>query len=68
MKVYVYADESGAFDKAHTVAYVDSSKVPLVRAADITANWMYMAVRDKESYPFAYDAALQRVDVLELPG
>ena len=33
------------------VSYVDSSKVAMVRAADVTANWAFMAERDKEAYP-----------------
>lgn len=35
------------------VSYLDSKKVTLIRAADITANWIYCAERDKEVYPFA---------------
>lgn len=49
------------------VSYVDSSKVALVRAADVTANWVYMAVRDMESCPSAYDLAIRRVSILRLP-
>lgn len=37
------------------VNYLDSSKVTLIRAADITANWIYCAERDCAEYPFAMD-------------
>ena len=35
------------------VRYLDSRSVTLIRAADITANWIYCAERDRHSYPFA---------------
>lgn len=35
------------------VRYHDSRSITLIRAADITANWIFCAVRDSESYPFA---------------
>jgi hypothetical protein len=35
------------------VHYLDSRSVTLIRAADITANWIYCAERDRLSYPFA---------------
>jgi hypothetical protein len=49
------------------VSYVDSAKVTMVRAADITANWAYMAVRDQLSYPAAYRYLSDRAFVLRLP-
>lgn len=49
------------------VSYVDSSKVAMVRAADITANWAFMAERDKETYPKALDLLSTRATVLRLP-
>lgn len=49
------------------VAYVDSSKVPLVRASDITANWVFMAERDRETYPHAIEALEGRCTLLRLP-
>lgn len=49
------------------VEYVDSSKVPLIRAADVTANWVYRAVRDIKTYPQAYDAMSRRTFLLRLP-
>ena len=47
------------------VSYVDSSKVAMVRAADVTANWAFMAERDKETYPRAYEM-LSKATVLGL--
>ena len=35
------------------VRYLDSRKVTLIRAADITANWIFCAERDRETYPYA---------------
>ncbi len=32
------------------VNYVDSSKVTLIRASDITANWIYRAVLDRNEW------------------
>ncbi len=49
------------------VAYVDSSKVPLIRAADVTANWAYMAERDRASYPHAYEMLKSRATIIRLP-
>lgn len=46
-------------------SYVDSSKVAMVRAADVTANWAFMAERDKETYPRAYEM-LSKATVLGL--
>lgn len=48
------------------VSYVDSSKVAMVRAADITANWAFMAERDRQTYPQAYEM-LSKATVLRLP-
>ena len=48
------------------VSYVDSSKVAMVRAADVTANWAFMAERDKGTYPRAYEM-LSKATVLRLP-
>lgn len=48
------------------VSYVDSSKVAMVRAADVTANWAFMAERDRETYPRAYEM-LSKATVLRLP-
>lgn len=49
------------------VAYVDSSRVPLIRAADITANWVYMAIRDRDKYPDELKSIRRDVTLLELP-
>lgn len=49
------------------VSYVDSARVPLVRAADVTANWVYRAERDKNSYPAALESVCKRVSLLRLP-
>lgn len=47
------------------VSYVDSFKVAMVRAADVTANWAFMAERDKETYPRTYEM-LSKATVLGL--
>lgn len=52
---------------AVSVAYVDSRNVALVRAADITANWAYMATRDKGTYPRAFAALRAQSSLLQLP-
>ena len=49
------------------VSYVDSAKVPLVRAADVTANWVYRAERDRDTYPAAFESVRNRVSLLMLP-
>lgn len=49
------------------VSYVDSAKVPLVRAADVTANWIYRAERDKNTYPAALESVRKRISLLGLP-
>ena len=49
------------------VAYVDSSKVALVRAADVTANWVYRAERDRVDYPDAIESVERRVAILRIP-
>ena len=49
------------------VAYVDSEKVPLIRAADVTANWVFRAERDKLTYPFALADVTKRINLLQLP-
>ena len=38
---------------ARSSRYLDSRSVTLIRAADITMNWLYCAERDRHSYPFA---------------
>lgn len=38
------------------VSYLNSASVTLIRAADITANWIYAAVRDEATYPDALAA------------
>ena len=35
------------------VRYLDSSRVTMIRSADITANWIYCAERDRAQYPHA---------------
>ena len=35
------------------VRYLDSKTVTLIRAADVTANWIFRAERDRDSYPQA---------------
>ena len=49
------------------VAYANSKSVPLVRAADVTANWAFMAERDKDTYPHAYEMLSRRSYLLRLP-
>ena len=50
-----------------TVAYVDSRTVPLVRAADVIANWTYCAERDKDESPEALRKLAEECIVLRLP-
>ena len=49
------------------VTYVDSSKVALIRAADITANWVFRAERDKLEHPEVLDSVERRVSIIRLP-
>lgn len=49
------------------VTYVDSSKVALIRAADITANWVYRAERDKIKHPEVLESVESRVSIIRLP-
>ncbi|NLH91093.1 MAG: DUF3800 domain-containing protein [Atopobium sp.] len=49
------------------VKYVDSKTVALVRAADITANWVYCAARDKDTYPMGIAEIRCTANVLMLP-
>ena len=53
---------SPAFPKI-PVRYLDSRNVTLIRAADITANWIYCAERDYWTYPHAM-SRLMRTTVL----
>lgn len=64
----VYHDPlfSGSFPRV-PVKYLDSSKVTMVRAADITANWLYCAVRDYEKCPGPADDIEERMTILRLP-
>ncbi len=49
------------------LAYVDSRNVPLVRLADVTANWAYCAERDAKTAPQAMRLLNRRACVLRLP-
>lgn len=49
------------------LSYVDSAKVPLVRTADITANWVFCAERDFAQNADRLEHALNNIIVLRLP-
>ncbi|WP_143013215.1 DUF3800 domain-containing protein [Parafannyhessea umbonata] len=49
------------------VRYLDSKKVSLIRAADITANWIFCAERDRSSYPDAYERLKENVVLYQHP-
>ena len=49
------------------VSYHDSKLVPMIRAADITANWIYCANRDYEKYPYAFNKLWNNVVIFNHP-
>lgn len=49
------------------VRYLNSEKVPLIRAADVTANWVYCAARDQSEYPFEWERVQTQVVMYSHP-
>lgn len=49
------------------VSYLDSRKATLIRAADVTANWIYCAERDRAKYPFAMERVSAKVVLYRHP-
>lgn len=49
------------------VRYRDSRDVTLIRAADITANWMYCAERDYRSYPWEMERLVRSAVIYRHP-
>ena len=49
------------------VHYLDSKRVTLIRAADVTANWVYCAERDREWYPYPMQRVRENVALYRHP-
>lgn len=50
-----------------SVNYLDSKTVTLIRAADITANWIFCAERDRVKYPHAFDCVQREAVIYRHP-